>query len=62
MYDSRFHRFRSLSTLCEKMASFLIFISRCFAGETREVLPAGKRLRYVHDRAATRERRRMLGR
>jgi hypothetical protein len=30
--DSRFQRYRSFSTPCEKLAPFLI----CFAGETRE--------------------------
>jgi hypothetical protein len=30
--------------------------------QTKERLPAGMRLRYVHERAATAERRHMLGR
>jgi hypothetical protein len=61
MYDSGFHRFRSLSTPCEKMASFLTF-SPVFCGGKKRAAVGGKRLPYVHDRAATAERRRMLGR
>ena len=60
MHDSRLQPCRSLSTrsqYVQKMTSFLISLP-LFRGENKgERLPAGKRLRYVHDSAATRERR-----
>jgi hypothetical protein len=62
MHKRSFQPYCSLSTPCAKMASFLNLLSRFFAGERKERLPAGKRPRCVHDRAATAERRRMLGR
>jgi hypothetical protein len=50
MRDSRFQRYRSFSTPCEKMASFLIFSPAVLRG-----LPADMRVCYVHHRAATAE-------
>jgi hypothetical protein len=62
MRDSRFQCYQFTLNTPRKDGFFPYLLSRCFAEETGERLSAGKPLRYVHDRATTAERRRMLGR